>query len=308
MSIALKTEHDGQAGTSPNEDLLTQRYDFSVFFDVVNGNPNGDPDAGNMPRIDPDTGHGLVTDVCLKRKIRNYVELVREGEEGFNIYVTEGAVLNEQHRQAYRALTPDDAHAEKLKPKDADQARQLTKWMCSNFFDVRTFGAVMTTKVNCGQVRGPVQFTFARSLDPVFAQEVTITRQAVTQEGTDKEREMGRKHIIPYGLYRMDGYVSAPLAQKTGFTSSDLQLLWEALLNMFEHDRSASRGQMAVRKLVIFQHETALGNAPAHQLFDRVQVERKRTEGEAPPRSFAEGYEIVIDKQDLPNGINILQY
>lgn len=288
--------------------VLTQRFDFSLFFDVVNGNPNGDPDAGNMPRVDPDTGCGLVTDVCLKRKVRNYVELVREGMEGFNIYVTEGAVLNEQHRRAYRAIRPEDANAKELKPKDAEQARMLTEWMCANFYDVRTFGAVMTTKVNCGQVRGPVQFTFARSVDPIFSQEVTITRQAVTQEGTEKEREMGRKHIVPYGLYRMDGYVSAFLAQKTGFTYNDLALLWESLLNMFEHDRSASRGQMAVQKLVVFEHETALGNAPAHKLLERVQVKSKREKTEIPPRSFANDYEIVINRSELPTGVTIIEY
>lgn len=288
--------------------VLTQRFDFSLFFDVVNGNPNGDPDAGNMPRVDPDTGCGLVTDVCLKRKVRNYVELVRAGMEGFNIYVTEGAVLNEQHRRAYRAIRPEDANAKELKPKDAEQARMLTEWMCANFYDVRTFGAVMTTKVNCGQVRGPVQFTFARSVDPIFSQEVTITRQAVTQEGTEKEREMGRKHIVPYGLYRMDGYVSAFLAQKTGFTYNDLALLWESLLNMFEHDRSASRGQMAVQKLVVFEHETALGNAPAHKLLERVQVKSKREKTEIPPRSFANDYEIVINRSELPTGVTIIEY
>lgn len=300
----LQAEQTVKKGTQG----LTQRYDFTLFFDVVNGNPNGDPDAGNMPRIDPDTGCGLVTDVCLKRKVRNYVELVRGGMEGFHIYVTEGAVLNEQHRQAYRAISPERADAKELKPKDAEQARLLTEWMCANFFDVRTFGAVMTTKVNCGQVRGPVQFTFARSIDPIFAQEVTITRQAVTQEGAEKEREMGRKHIVPYGLYRMDGYVSAFLAQKTGFTPDDLSLLWEALLNMFEHDRSASRGQMAVQKLVIFEHETALGNAPAHKLLERVQVKSKREKTDVPPRSFAEDYEIVIDRSGLPTGVNIIEY
>lgn len=283
---------------------LGKRYEFALFFDVKNGNPNGDPDSGNMPRIDPETGHGIVTDVCLKRKVRNYVELTRAGQEGFNIYVTEGGVLNEQHRKAYRAVRPDDAESKELKPKDAAQARELTRWMCSNFFDVRTFGAVMTTKVNCGQVRGPVQFTFARSLDPIFSQEVTITRQAVTQEGAEKDREMGRKHLIPYGLYRMDGYVSAFLANQTGFESSDLELLWEALENLFEHDRSASRGQMAVRKLVIFEHESALGNAPAHKLLDRVQV--KRLDETRPVRDF-DDYAIHVDRENVTAGVTILE-
>ncbi|MFD2334443.1 type I-C CRISPR-associated protein Cas7/Csd2 [Cohnella sp. GCM10020058] len=283
--------------------VLARRIDFSLFFDVTNGNPNGDPDAGNMPRIDPETGHGIVTDVCLKRKIRNYIELTRAGEPGFNIYVTEGGVLNEQHRKAYRAVREDDAGSKELKPKDAAEAIKLTRWMCDNFFDIRTFGAVMTTKVNTGQVRGPVQFTFARSIDPIFSQEVTITRQAVTQEGADKDREMGRKHIIPYGLYRMDGYISAYLAAKTGFTESDLDVLWEALLNMFEHDRSASRGQMAVRKLVGFEHSSSLGQAPAHQLFERVTA-RRLTEG--PVRSYAD-YEIAIDREGLPEGVSLVE-
>ncbi|ANY70166.1 type I-C CRISPR-associated protein Cas7/Csd2 [Paenibacillus sp. BIHB 4019] len=288
---------------------LAQRYDFSIFFDVTNGNPNGDPDAGNMPRTDPETGHGIVTDVCIKRKVRNYIELTREGEEGFNIYVTEGAVLNEQQRRAYRAIRPDDADTKELKPKSQEQSRQLTRWMCDNFFDIRTFGAVMTTKVNCGQVRGPIQFTFARSIDPIFPQELTITRQAVTQEGAAKEREMGRKHIVPYGLYRMDGYISGYLAEKTGFTNNDLELLWEALLHMFEHDRSASRGQMTVRKLVAFQHETRLGNAPAHQLLERVDAIRVRDQSlpVEPIRSFKE-YEITINRDDLPEGIKILEW
>lgn len=282
---------------------ITKRVEFSLFFEVINGNPNGDPDAGNMPRIDPETGHGIVTDVCLKRKVRNFVELTRAGEEGFHIYVTEGSVLNEQHRKAYRALRPDEADSKELKPKDAEEAARLTAWMCDNFYDVRTFGAVMTTKVNTGQVRGPVQFTFARSLDPIFAQEVTITRQAVTQEGADKDREMGRKHVIPYALYRMDGYISAFLAEKTGFSEDDLELLYEALANMFDHDRSASRGQMAVRKLVVFEHESKLGNAPAHRLFDLVRV-KKITNG--PVRSF-DDYAFAIDHDGLPAGVTLIE-
>lgn len=290
-----------EAAASPT---LAKHYEFSLFFEVKNGNPNGDPDSGNMPRIDPETGHGIVTDVCLKRKVRNYVELARAGQEGFNIYVTEGGVLNEQHRKAYRAVRPEDADSKELKPKDITQARELTRWMCSNFYDVRTFGAVMTTKVNCGQVRGPVQFTFARSIDPIFSQEVTITRQAVTQEGAEKDREMGRKHLVPYGLYRMDGYVSALLAQQTGFGDSDLELLWEALENLFEHDRSASRGQMAVRKLVLFEHETNLGNAPAHKLFERVKVQRL---DENKPTRFFEDYAITVDRTDSPAGMQIIE-
>lgn len=280
------------------------RCEFTILFDVINGNPNGDPDAGNLPRIDPETGHGVVTDVCLKRKIRNYVELVKSGEEGFNIYVGEGAVLNEQHRKAYRALREEDTEKLKeLKPADKQEAARLTEWMCDNFFDIRAFGAVMTTKINCGQVRGPVQFTFARSLEPIFAQELTITRQAVTQEGAEKDREMGRKHIIPYALYRMNGYVSGHLAQQTHFTDEDLELLWEAIVNMFEHDRSASRGEMAVRKLVVFQHQSALGNAPAHKLFERIHVEKNTV---APARHYND-YTVTVDHDALPEGVTIIE-
>ncbi|MFK7692019.1 type I-C CRISPR-associated protein Cas7/Csd2 [Paenibacillus sp. HJGM_3] len=281
--------------------VLQHRIEFSLFFDVTNGNPNGDPDAGNMPRLDPETGHGIITDVSLKRKVRNYIELTREGQERFHIYVTEGGVLNEQHRRAYQAIRPDDAKSKELKPKDAAEARELTRWMCNNFYDIRTFGAVMTTKVNAGQVRGPVQFSFARSLDPIFAQEVTITRHAVTQEGVDKEREMGRKHIIPYALYRMDGYISAYLAEKTGFTSDDLNVLWEALIHSFEHDRSASRGQMAARKLVVFEHDSKLGHAPAHHLFERIHIARST---DSAPRAYAD-YSIAVDRDGLPAGITI---
>jgi len=282
---------------------IDKRIEFSLFFEVINGNPNGDPDAGNMPRIDPETGCGIVTDVCLKRKVRNFIELTRAGEAGFNIYVTEGGVLNEQHRKAYQAVRPNDAQSKELKPKDAAEAALLTSWMCANFYDVRTFGAVMTTKVNTGQVRGPVQFTFARSLDPIFAQEVTITRQAVTQEGSEKEREMGRKHIIPYALYRMDGYISAYLAEKTGFSDADLDVLMEALANLFEHDRSAARGQMAVRKLVVFEHETRLGNAPAHRLLELVQAVNKT---DNPPRSFGD-YEFTILHDQVPDGVKLIE-
>jgi len=285
---------------STNEKGLN-RIEFSLFFEVTNGNPNGDPDAGNMPRIDPETGYGIVTDVCLKRKVRNFIELTRAEEEGFNIYVTEGGVLNEQHRKAYKAVRNGDADSKELKPKDAAEAAILTDWMCSNFFDIRTFGAVMTTKVNTGQVRGPVQFTFARSIDPIFAQEVTITRQAVTQEGADKDREMGRKHVIPYALYRMDGYISAYLADRTGFSQDDWAVLLEALQNLFEHDRSASRGQMVVRKLVVFEHSSKLGNAPAHRLLELVKVNKNT---DRPARSF-EDYTFAIQRDGLPEGISL---
>ena len=233
---------------------LTHRYDFVLFFDVQNGNPNGDPDAGNMPRIDPETGHGIVTDVCLKRKVRNYVELAKEGATGFRIYVQEKAVLNERNAEAYTALNLKP-EAKKL-PKKEEDARAVTRWMCDNFYDIRTFGAVMSTEVNCGQVRGPVQFTFARSEEAIVPAEVSITRMAVTNmKDRDNERTMGRKFIVPYGLYRVEGFISAPLAEKTGFSEADVELLWESLINMFEHDHSAARGKMSSRKLFVFKHE-----------------------------------------------------
>lgn len=290
--------------TTQHQVPTIHRHEFTIFFDVQNGNPNGDPDMGNMPRIDPETGHGIVTDVCLKRKVRNYVEITREQGEGHRIYVTEGAVLNEQHRKAYRSVREEDVEKLKeLKPKDRAEAALLTHWMCDNFYDVRTFGAVMTTKVNCGQVRGPVQFTFARSIDPIFSQETTITRQAVTQEGAEKEREMGRKHIVPYALYRMDGYVSGHLAEKTHFGPQDLELLWESLEHMFEHDRSASRGQMALRKLIVFEHASKLGNAPAHRLFERIEA---RKVVDAPARSYSD-YAITLNSEGLPEGVTVTE-
>ncbi|MFY9135156.1 MAG: type I-C CRISPR-associated protein Cas7/Csd2 [Bacillota bacterium] len=278
--------------------VIDKRYEFVLFFDVENGNPNGDPDAGNMPRIDPETSLGLVTDVCLKRKIRNYVELTREGQDGFDIYVKEGAVLNAQHRKAYKALG--------IEPKPKKLASEdLTKFMCDNFYDIRTFGAVMTTEVNCGQVRGPVQLNFARSIDPIVQQEITITRVAVTNEkdAEKKDREMGRKHIVPYGLYRGEGYVSAPLAERTGFTDEDLDLLWEALINMFDHDHSAARGKMASRKLFVFEHESRIGNAPAHKLFDCVDAVRR--DPVTPVRRFGD-YEVTVDEAALPDGVRLI--
>ena len=240
---------------------LTHRYDFVLFFDVQNGNPNGDPDAGNMPRIDPETGHGIVTDVCLKRKVRNYVELAKEGATGFRIYVQEKAVLNERNAEAYTALNLKP-EAKKL-PKKEEDARAVTRWMCDNFYDIRTFGAVMSTEVNCGQVRGPVQFTFARSEEAIVPAEVSITRMAVTNmKDRDNERTMGRKFIVPYGLYRVEGFISAPLAEKTGFSEADVELLWESLINMFEHDHSAARGKMSSRKLFVFKHEKRIAQTP----------------------------------------------
>ena len=287
-------------------DVIRNRYEFVLLFDVENGNPNGDPDAGNMPRIDAETGLGLVTDVCLKRKIRNYVDIVRNGAEGYDIYVREGAVLNTQHRKAYKALEIEPDTKEKKLPKDVQKAKEITRFMCHHFFDVRSFGAVMSTEVNCGVVRGPVQLNFARSIDPIVQQEVTITRMAVTSEkdAEKKDREMGRKYIVPYGLYRVEGYISAHLADKTDFSKDDLELVWDALINMFDHDRSAARGKMAARKLVVFEHETTLGNAPAHKLFDLVKVLRKDTSRS--PRAY-EDYAVSIDYSAVPAGVKLIE-
>lgn len=285
---------------------LKNRYEFVLLYDVENGNPNGDPDAGNMPRIDPETGYGIVTDVCLKRKIRNYVETIKSGQPGFNIYVTEGVPLNAQHKLAYiNTGTKLPEKSKNVPQEDLDKVRQ---WMCDNFYDIRTFGAVMTTGVNCGQVRGPVQLTFSRSVDPIMQQEVTITRVTVTQEEADKSTEMGRKHIVPYGLYRAEGFISAKLSNQpnkgTGFSEEDLDLFWQALENMFEFDRSAARGKMAVRKLIIFRHENELGNAPAHQLFDLVTVDR--VEGVGVPRSFQD-YKVTVNHQLVPAGVTLIE-
>jgi CRISPR-associated protein Csd2 len=285
---------------------IDNRYEFVLLFDVENGNPNGDPDAGNMPRIDAETGLGLVTDVCLKRKIRNYVNIVKGDIEGYDIYVREGAVLNTQHRKAYAALRIEPNTKEKKLPKDEYEAKKITEFMCHHFFDIRTFGAVMTTEVNCGQVRGPVQLNFARSIDPIIQQEVTITRMAVTSEkdAEKKDREMGRKHIVPYALYKVEGYVSAYLADKTGFSSDDLELLWESLINMFDHDHSASRGKMSARKLIIFKHESRLGNAPAYKLFDLIKVRKK--DPALPARSY-EDYEVSINIDKVMDGVELIE-
>ena len=278
---------------------IAHRYDFVLFFDVQNGNPNGDPDAGNMPRIDPETGFGLVTDVCLKRKVRNYVELDRNEKTGFRIYVQEKAVLNQRNAEAYTALNLKP-ETKKLPKKEAE-ARAVTSWMCENFYDIRTFGAVMSTEVNCGQVRGPVQFTFARSEEPIVPSEVSITRMAVTNEkDRSNERTMGRKFIVPYGLYRMEWFISVPLAEKSGFSEEDLELLWEALVNMFEHDHSAARGKMSSRKLFVFKHEKRMGNAPAQKLFDLVRC-RRTSEGAA--RDFTD-YEITL-QDGCPEGVTV---
>lgn len=289
--------------------VIANRYEFAYLFDVTNGNPNGDPDAGNLPRLDPETNQGLVTDVALKRKIRNYVALEKEGEPGYAIYMQEKSVLNNQHKRAWEALgvPPDKKDEYKKLPKDEAKARELTAWMCKNFFDVRAFGAVMTTEVNAGQVRGPVQIGFASSIEPVVPLEVAITRVAVTNErDLEKERTMGRKHILPYGLYRVHGFISAKLAERTGFSENDLELLWRALGSLFEHDRSAGRGEMAARKLIVFKHEHPMGNAPAHVLFDKVKVVRIDGEADIPARSFA-GYRVEIARESLPAGVSLTE-
>ena len=284
---------------------IKNRYDFVILFDVENGNPNGDPDAGNMPRIDPETGHGLVTDVCLKRKIRNYVETAKGDAEGYRIYIKDQVPLNRSDSEAlkYLGVTGDLKAAKKADP---DLDAKIRDFMCRNFYDIRTFGAVMTTFVkgalNCGQVRGPVQLGFARSVDPIVPQEVTITRIAITTEADAEKKgtEMGRKHIVPYGLYRAEGYVSANLARKTtGFSEEDLQLLWQAILNMFENDHSAARGKLAVRELIVFRHDSELGNAPAYKLFDAVHIERR--DPAAGPRRYQD-YLVTVD-ETLPEGV-----
>ncbi|MGI6069020.1 MAG: type I-C CRISPR-associated protein Cas7/Csd2 [Blautia sp.] len=292
-------------------EVIKNRYEFVVLFDVENGNPNGDPDAGNMPRIDPESGYGLVTDVCLKRKIRNYVETVKEGEEGYQIYIKENVPLNRSDQKAYEYLGIDDKKAKDLKKNDPDADRKIRDFMCKNFFDIRTFGAVMTTFVkaalNCGQVRGPVQLGFARSIDPIISQEVTITRVAITTEkdAESKKNEMGRKSIVPYGLYRVEGYISANLARKvTGFSEDDLELLWEAIINMFEHDHSAARGKMAVRELIIFKHSKELGDCPSHKLFDAVEVRHK--EEVEYPRKYQD-YEVTVHREQIPDTVEVIR-
>ncbi|HPW58285.1 MAG TPA: type I-C CRISPR-associated protein Cas7/Csd2 [Candidatus Rifleibacterium sp.] len=286
---------------------INKRYDFVLFFDVQDGNPNGDPDAGNLPRVDAETGHGLVTDVCLKRKVRNFVGLSKGEQPPYDIYVKEKAILNSQHERAYKALGVDLSGDDK-KRKGGDNVDKARKWMCENFYDVRTFGAVMSTGVNCGQVRGPIQITFARSVDPVVSLEHCITRMAVTtpeeaeKQGGDN-RTMGRKFSVPYGLYRAHGFISAPLAEQTGFSEADLALFWEALKNMFEHDRSAARGMMATRALIAFEHASKMGNASAHDLFDRVTVTRANAENSA-VRKFGD-YVINVKADNLPSGISI---
>lgn len=305
-------------------EIVNNRYEFVLYYDVENGNPNGDPDMGNMPRIDPQTGHGIVTDVCLKRKIRDYIDVTKNEVAGYYIYVKSGVILNNQHKKAYEFLgispvakkpkgKPKDTTEESKEAKEAkevklskEQEAKLTEFMCKNFFDIRTFGAVMTTKVNCGQVRGPVQLNFSRSIDPIFQQEITLTRCAVTTEDEANEGKIqmfGKKQIVPYGLYRVEGYISAHLAEKTGFTEDDLTLLWESLINMFEHDHSAARGKMSARKLIVFKHNSEFGCCQSHILFDKVKVER--LSNDLPPRSFND-YKITI-AYDIPKGVELIE-
>jgi CRISPR-associated protein Csd2 len=311
---------------------LANRYDIVFLFDVTNGNPNGDPDAGNLPRMDPETNVGLVSDVSLKRKIRNYTELARGDQPGYRIYVQEGSILNEKHREAYKAVRNGNdkvAKEKSLNPQSEEEARALTKFMCDNFFDVRAFGAVMSTGINAGQVRGPVQVAFARSVEPILPLEISITRMAATNEKEKADREkgtegdertenrtMGRKHVVPYGLYRAHLFVNAKLAERTGFGQQDLDHVFEALKSMFEHDRSAARGEMASRRVIAFKHSSALGNAPAHQLFDRVTVQRKfRSDlyaldddglDNAPPARRYEDYQVSVRRDGLPEGVEII--
>lgn len=293
---------------------IKNRYDFVFYFDVENGNPNGDPDAGNMPRIDPETGCGYVTDVCLKRKIRNYVETVKEGEAGYDIYVKRGVTLNANDKRACDELDLDVNNLKKLKTNDPSIDERVRDCMCSIFYDVRAFGAVMTTFVtnslNCGQVRGPVQLTFARSVDRIVPQDVTITRLTfTTQKEADEKNgttQIGNKYVVPYGLYRCEGFVSANLARKTtGFSEEDIELLWEAIINMFEHDRSAARGKMAVRSLIVFKHDSELGNAPSWKLLESVSITKKADVDV--PRSFKDYENVYIDESSIPEGVEIIR-
>lgn len=292
-------------------EVIKNRYEFVILFDVENGNPNGDPDAGNMPRIDPETGYGLVTDVCLKRKIRNYIETVKEDEEGYEIYIKEDIPLNRSDNKAFEHFGVNDKTVKELKKKDPEADRKIRDFMCQKFYDIRTFGAVMTTFVkaslNCGQVRGPVQLGFARSIDPIISQEVTITRVAITTEkdAENKNTEMGRKNIVPYALYRTEGYVSANLARKvTGFSEYDLEVLWDAIINMFEHDHSAARGKMAVRELIIFKHSKELGDCPAYKLFDSVEIKKK--DGIVYPRKYKD-YIVDIHEEMIPESVKMIR-
>lgn len=286
---------------------IKNRYDFTILFEVKNGNPNGDPDASNMPRMDIETTHGIVTDVCLKRKIRDYVDTVKEGEAGYKIYIKSGETLNSKDKSAFIGLGLAEKDIKDLKKDDPELDKKIAEFMCDNFFDIRTFGAVMTTftkyALSCGQVRGPVQFGFARSIDPITVQEMTITRVAITKDGEEKVTEIGKKYVVPYALYRVDGYISANLARKsTGFSKDDLPLLWQAIINMFENDHSAARGNMAVRNLFVFKHDSELGNAPAYKLFDLIKIAKK--EDVSAPRSY-EDYEITVKSDSVPEGVEL---
>ncbi len=288
---------------------LNKRYDFVFFFDIKDGNPNGDPDAGNLPRVDAETGNGLVTDVCLKRKVRNYIGLLKEEKPPYEIYVKEKAILNDQHERAYIALGVD-LNKDEGKRKGGEKVDEARAWMCKNFYDIRAFGAVMALKINCGQVRGPIQLTFARSVDQIVSLEHSITRMAVaTKEEAEKQagdnRTMGRKFTVPYGLYRTHGFVSAPLAKQTGFSQEDLDLFWEALQNMFENDHSAARGLMSARRLVIFEHSSLMGNKSAQVLFDRVTTERCTDQTKA-PRDFSD-YKVMLDGKELKEFKTVVQ-
>ena len=289
-----------------NETAIKNRYEFVMIYDVENGNPNGDPDAGNMPRSDPETGHGIVTDVCIKRKIRNYIEITQGDNQGYDIYIKQGIALNTQDRKGVEGVSSIQDKTQK--------SMGFRDFMCRHFYDIRAFGAVMTTAAKdnelsnvAGQVRGPIQITFGRSIDPIVPQEITITRVAITQESKAEvaSTEMGRKHIVPYALYRQEGFISANLAQKvTGFSETDLECFWEAVAHMFDEDRSAARGKMVLRKLIVFKHDGSLGNAPAHTLFDRIKVQRK--DGVIAPRSFGD-YDVSIDSSNLPNGVTVIE-
>lgn len=292
-------------------EAIKNRYDFSILFEVINGNPNGDPDAGNMPRIDPETGHGLVTDVCLKRKIRNYIDVVKSGEDGYRIYMKGDVPLNQNDAEACKALGTEPENLKGASKKDPNIDKKLRNYMCENFFDIRAFGAVMTTFVkgalNCGQVKGPIQLGFAKSIDPICTQEVTITRSAITTEkdAEEKKTEMGRKYIVPYGLYRVNGSISPNLAQQvTGLNDEDLELFWQAVLNMFELDRSAARGEMAVRDLFIFKHDSALGKTQDHKLYETITVQRKPDVTAA--RSYYD-YVVHVEESDIPDGVTLIR-
>lgn len=282
--------------------VIKNRYEFVILFDVENGNPNGDPDNGNMPRVDQETGLGVVTDVCLKRKTRNYIDVLKNDETFFKIYVREGIPLDVNRKWAYQETKIKVPEGTK-EPKDKEEYNKITNFMCVNFWDIRTYGAVMTLKYNCGQVRGPVQWGFAKSIDAVFPQDVTIVSCTYANTGEEKSK-IGKKQIVPYGLYRAEGYISASLAKKTGFSETDLELLWESIINMFEHDHAAARGKMAVRELIVFKHADELGNAPAHKLFDLINVKRK---DESKPARCYRDYQVEINDKELPNGVELIK-